>query len=163
MSLRVQDGSEMSFWNKINNVLKRSCIGEEISPQHLIKLPPWKCYKTIGLWVSCAFTIGSWPMNQLLSNGWRMVNPRLSETARLIYFLRARDFFSLANETTLRKKSRLRDRWNLKESLRDSYFLKNHSLWRVTHVRRGGIYFNRVPWINTIFSFEFLPLIRKMG
>ena len=45
--------SEMFSWNKIINALKRS--RGNINPFTTFKPSGWKCYKTIGSYVSCAF------------------------------------------------------------------------------------------------------------
>ena len=45
--------SEMFSWNKIINALKRS--RGNINPFTTFKPLGWKCYKTIGSYVSCAF------------------------------------------------------------------------------------------------------------
>ena len=45
--------SEMFSWNKIINALKRSW--GNINPFTIFKPQGWKCYKTIGSYVSCAF------------------------------------------------------------------------------------------------------------
>ena len=45
--------SEMFSWNKIINALKRS--KGNINPFTTFKPLGWKCYKTIGSYVSCAF------------------------------------------------------------------------------------------------------------
>ena len=48
---RLQRG-EIICWNKIINALKRS--RENINPFTTFKPSGWKCYKTIGSYVSCA-------------------------------------------------------------------------------------------------------------
>ena len=45
--------SEMLSWNKIINALKRN--RGNINPFTTFKPSGWKCHKTIGLYVSCAF------------------------------------------------------------------------------------------------------------
>ena len=52
-SCEPADEEEMFSWNKIINALKRS--RGNINPFTTFKPSGWKCYKTIGSYVSCAF------------------------------------------------------------------------------------------------------------